>query len=156
MNIRIELCFELPFLTKELMEEFLYSDKDKNKNIDKRTDLFATIMALYPYMSTDEISKRTGVSERVIKEIAVIFGIRKNKQFRSEINRRNGDHPKKGQQPNARPVEKVTRNGRVVATYRSTVEAADANRLNRKLVSDSCRKRIHKYRNGYLYRYKEL
>ena len=95
MNIRIELCFELPFLTKELMEEFLYSGKDKNKNIDKRTDLFATIMALYPHVSTDEISKRTGVSERVIKEIAVIFGIHKNKQFRSDINRRNGDHPKK-------------------------------------------------------------
>lgn len=156
MKIRIELCFELPFLTKELMEDFLYSEKDKSKNIDKRTDLFATIMALYPYISTEEISKRTGVTEQMIKEIAGIFGIHKSKRFRSEINRRNGDHPKQGQQKNARPVEKVARNGRVVATYRSTVEAADANGLDRKLVSNSCNKRIHKYRNGYLYRYKEL
>lgn len=156
MNIRIELCFELPFMTKELMEEFLYSEKDKSKNIDKRTDLFATIMALYPYISTDEISKRTGVTKQIIKEIAGIFGLRKSKQFRSEINRRNGDHPQKGQHPDARPVEKVARNGCVVATYRSTVEAADANGLDRKLVSRSCQKRIHKYRNGYLYRYKKL
>jgi len=150
MKIRIELCFELPFLTKELMEEFLYSEKDKGKNIDKRTDLFATIMALYPYISTEEISKRTGVTKQRIKEIAGIFGLHKSKQFRSEINRRNGNHP------DARPVEKVARNGRVVATYRSTAEAADTNGLDRTLVSKSCQKRIHKYRNGYLYRYKEL
>ena len=144
MKIRIELCFELPFLTKELRDEFLYSEKDKSKNIDKRTDLFATIMALYPYIETKEISKRTGVTVQMIKEIAGIFGLHKSNQFRSEINRRN-----------TKQFEKVARNGRVVATYRSTAEAADANGLGRMLLSKSCQKRIHKYRNGYLYRYKE-
>lgn len=156
MNIRIELCFELPFMTNELKNEYLYraTGKDKERNIERRTDLFATILALYPFISNEEISKRTGVSERTISEIASIFDIRKTEEYRSEVNRRNGYHPNKIS-PNARPVEKVARNGRVVATYRSTNEAARANGIAVKTISWSCTNNSKKYRDGYLYRYKK-
>ena len=118
--------------------------------------MFATLLALYPHKSSEEIAQQLGMSERHVMEIASIFGIKKCKKYRSDVNRKNGEHPNKGHQPGAKPVEKVARNGRVVATYRSTVEAADANGISRIVMSNTCKNKIHKYRDGYLYRYKEL
>lgn len=157
MFIRVELCFALPFLKEELLQEWIKctDEKEKERNIDKRTDLFATMLAMYPNCKTSEISKQLGISKQVIKLYARLFGIHKSKELRSEINRENGDHPKKGIQPNAKAVEKVARNGRVVATYRSTTEAARTNGISVKVMYNSCKRKIHKYRDGYLYRYKK-
>ena len=157
MFIRVELCFALPFLKEELLQEWIKctDNKEKERNIDKRTDLFATMLAMYPNCKTSEISKQLGISKGVIKTYAGLFGIHKSKELLSEIYRQNGDHPKKGIQPNAKAVEKVARNGRVVATYRSTTEAARTNGISVKVMYNSCKRKIHKYRDGYLYRYKK-
>lgn len=157
MFIRVELCFELPFLKEELLQEWknCTDNKEKERNIDKRTDLLATMLAMYPNCKTSEISKQLGISKGVIKIYARLFGIHKSKELLSEIHRQNGDHPKKGIHPNAKAVEKVARNGRVVATYRSTTEAARANGISSKVMYNSCKWEIHKYRDGYLYRYKK-
>lgn len=157
MFIRVELCFALPFLKEELLQEWIKctDKKEKERNIDKRTDLLATMLAMYPNCKTSEISKQLGISKQIIRLYAGLFGIHKSKELRSEINRQNGDHPKKGIHPNAKAVEKVARNGRVVATYRSTTEAARANGISSKVMYNSCKWEIHKYRDGYLYRYKK-
>lgn len=157
MFIRVELCFALPFLKEELFQEWIKctDKKEKERNIDKRTDLLATMLAMYPNCKTSEISKQLGISKQIIRLYAGLFGIHKSKELRSGINRQNGDHPKKGIQPNAKAVEKVARNGRVVATYRSTTEAARANGIKEKTMSKSCVKNLKIYRDGYLYRYKK-
>lgn len=157
MFINVELCFALPFLKEELFQEWIKctDKKEKERNIDKRTDLFATMLAMYPNCKTSDISKQLGISKQVIRIYARLFGLHKSKELRSEINRQNGDHPKKGIQPNAKAVEKVARNGRVVATYRSTTEAARTNGISVKVMYNSCKRKIHKYRDGYLYRYKK-
>ena len=73
--------------------------------------MFATLLALYPHKSSEEIAQQLGMSERHVMEIASIFGIKKCKKYRSDVNRKNGEHPNKGHQPGAKPVEKVARNG---------------------------------------------
>ena len=52
--------------------------------------VFATIMALYPFTSTQAIAKEFGLSQSKVKAMAAACHVRKNDNFRSEINRRNG------------------------------------------------------------------
>ena len=52
--------------------------------------VFATIMALYPFTSTQAIAKEFGMSQNTIKKMAAACHVKKNDDFRSEINRRNG------------------------------------------------------------------
>ena len=157
MNVDVLSCFELPFMTEELKHEWLRctSKAERQKNIDKRTDMLATLLALYPDTETEVLAKQLGMTERTVIFYARMFGVSKSKEFRSEINRRNGEHPNKGHNPNARPVEKVARNGRVVATYRSTTEAEKANGMVHGLIYSRCSGRCKQYINGYKYRYKK-
>jgi len=52
--------------------------------------VFATIMALYPFTSTRAIAQEFGLSQSKVKAMAAACHVRKNDNFRSEINRRNG------------------------------------------------------------------
>lgn len=52
--------------------------------------VFATIMALYPFTSTRAIAQEFGLSQSKVKAMAAACHVRKNDDFRSEINRRNG------------------------------------------------------------------
>ena len=52
--------------------------------------VFATIMALYPFTSTQAIAQEFGLSQSKVKAMAAACHVRKNDNFRSEINRRNG------------------------------------------------------------------
>jgi hypothetical protein len=55
-----------------------------------------------------------------------------------------------------RPIEKVARNGRVVATYKSVSEAAEMNSLSPNAINDHCRGKVKGYsKAGYKYRYKK-
>lgn len=155
MNVDVRLRFELPFMTEELQREWLRcKDKaERQKNIDKRTDLLATLLALYPNTETEALAKQLGMTKKTVIFYARMFCVRKSKEFRSEINRRNGDHPNKTN-PHAREVEKVSRNGRVVATYRSTTEAARANNIHERTMGTYCNRGMKQYKDGYKYRYK--
>ena len=156
MNVDVLSCFELPFMTEELQREWLRcNDKiERQKNIDKRTDMLATLLALYPKTETEKLAKRLGMTKRTVIFYARMFGVSKSKEYRSEINRRNGDHPNKTN-PKAIEVEKVARNGRVVATYRSTFEAARANNIQPRTMGTYCQRGMKRYKDGYKYRYKK-
>ena len=52
--------------------------------------VFATIMALYPFTSTRAIAQEFGLSQSKVKAMAAACHVKKNDDFRSEINRRNG------------------------------------------------------------------
>ncbi len=151
MNVDVLLCFELPFLTDELYRDWVEHDnpKDREKNMEKRTDLLATMLALYPNKDTSEISKQLGISEKRITTYASMFGVKKSKEFRSEVNRKNGGRSNPG-----KPIEKVARNGRVVATYTSTKEAAQANGISDRTIRYCCTGKQSSTR-GYKYRYKK-
>ncbi len=47
-------------------------------------------MALYPFTSTRAIAQEFGLSQSKVKAMAAACHVRKNDDFRSEINRRNG------------------------------------------------------------------
>lgn len=152
MNVDVLLCFELPFLTDELRQEWreCKNDKERERNIEKRTDLFATMLALYPYTETEVLEKQLGISAQRIKEYCGIIGVRKSKEYRSEINRKNGSL----HNPKTKPIEKVARNGRVVATYKSVSEAARENGYSDKTISFYCNRQSRRLK-GYKYRYKK-
>ena len=52
--------------------------------------VFATIMALFPFTRTEDIAKEFGISVDKVKHMAKVCRVKKDKSFRSEINRRNG------------------------------------------------------------------
>lgn len=156
MNVNVRLCFELPFMTEALQREWMRcKDKaERQRNIDKRIDLLATLLALYPDTDTEALAKQLGMTKKTVVFYARMFCVRKSKEYRSEINRKNGYHPNKTN-PNARQVEKVASNGCVVATYRSVTDAAMANNIHRKTMCTYCLRGMQHYKDGYKYRYKK-
>ena len=62
--------------------------------LDERIHLLATLLALYPFTDTEELSKEFLLSEITIKQIVHHYHVKRSKEKRSEINRRNGDNPK--------------------------------------------------------------
>lgn len=60
------LYFELPFITRELCLDYLNNPKNRANNIEKRIDMLATILALYPYKETSEIARQLGIKEKTL------------------------------------------------------------------------------------------
>ena len=133
-------------------------------NFDKQMDAFATIMAAFPFTPTDTLAKEFEVSSiRIIRD-AEMCGVEKSTELRAEAKdylARQGlklDDDRGGDQGNhfMRPVEKVARNGRVVATYKSVLEAAEMNNLSHNAINNHCSGKVKGYSNaGYKYRYKK-
>ena len=133
-------------------------------NFDKQMDAFATIMAAFPFTPTDKLAKEFEVSSiRIIRD-AEMCGVEKSTELRAEAKdylARQGlklDDDRGGDQGNhfMRPVEKVARNGRVVATYKSVLEAAEMNNLSHNAINNHCSGKVKGYSNaGYKYRYKK-
>ena len=133
-------------------------------NFDKQMDAFATIMAAFPFTPTKKLAGEFEVAPRRIEQNAELCGVEKSAELRAEAKdylARQGlklDDDRGGDQGNhfMRPVEKVARNGRVVATYKSVSEAAEANNMSFNGVSDHCRGKVKGYsKAGYKYRYKK-
>ncbi len=52
--------------------------------------VFATILALYPIKPTTEIAEEFGFSVSYITKMARVCRVKKSHEFRSEVNRKNG------------------------------------------------------------------
>lgn len=131
---------------------------------DRQMDAFATIMAAFPFTPTDKLAKEFEVSSIRIIQDAEMCGVEKSTELRAEAKdylARQGlklNDDRGGDQGNhfMRPVEKVARNGRVVATYKSVSEAADMNNLSPNAINDHCHGNVKGYsKAGYKYRYKK-
>ena len=131
---------------------------------DRQMDAFATIMAAFPFTPTKKLAKEFEVAPQRIEQDAELCGVEKSAELRAEAKdylARQGlklDDDRGGDQGNhfMRPVEKVARNGRVVATYKSVSEAAEMNNLSPNTINNHCSGKVKGYSNaGYKYRYKK-
>lgn len=130
---------------------------------DEMFDVLFTFINLYPFTSDRDLAFEFGITKDQVKTIAKILKMVKSPEARREavdylqrqhrelIERRGGDQGNHFM----RPVEKVARNGRVVATYKSVSEAADMNNLSPNAINDHCHGNVKGYsKAGYKYRYK--
>ena len=131
---------------------------------DEMFDVLFTFINLYPFTSDRDLAFEFGITKYQVKTIANILKMVKSpkarreaadylqRQHRELIERRCGDQGNHFM----RPVEKVARNGRVVATYKSVSEAADMNNLSPNAINDHCHGNVKGYsKAGYKYRYKK-
>lgn len=139
-------------------------ESEKATALDRNIDAFATIMASFPFTPISKLAKEFDVDRKRIIRDAEMCGVEKSAELRAEAKdylARQGlklDDERGGDQGNhfMRPVEKVARNGRVVATYKSVSEAADMNNLSQNAINDHCRGNVKGYsKAGYKYRYKK-
>lgn len=131
---------------------------------DEMFDVLFTFINLYPFTSDRDLAFEFGITKAQVKTIANILKMAKSSEARREaadylqrqhrelIQRRGGDQGNHFM----RPVEKVARNGRVVATYKSVLEAAEMNNLSHNAINNHCSGKVKGYSNaGYKYRYKK-
>ena len=140
-------------------------ESEKATALDRHIDAFATIMASFPFTPISKLAKEFDVDRKRIIRDAEMCGVEKSTELRAEAKdylARQGlklDDDRGGDQGNhfMRPVEKVARNGRVVATYKSVLEAAEMNNLSHNAINNHCSGKVKGYSNaGYKYRYKKL
>ena len=151
-------------LTSRLVIAKREIESEKATVLDRNIDAFATIMAAFPFTPISKLEKEFEVDRKRIIRDAELCGVEKSTELRAEAKdylARQGlklDDDRGGDQGNhfMRPVEKVARNGRVVATYKSVSEAADMNNLSPNAINDHCRGNVKGYsKAGYKYRYKK-
>ena len=139
-------------------------ESGKAAAFDRQMDAFATIMASFPFTPINKLAKEFDVDRKRIIRDAELCGVEKSTELRAEAKdylARQGlklDDDRGGDQGNhfMRPVEKVARNGRVVATYKSVLEAAEMNNLSHNAINNHCSGKVKGYSNaGYKYRYKK-
>lgn len=132
------------------------------KSRDAITHTIATILAAYPFTPTEHLVQEFGLTRETIHGIATIAGVTKSKTAVKEaseylkiqgrkIDERRGGHNKVA-------IEKISRNGRVIATYSCLDEAAIANGISKNRVYFRCADKVEKeskYINGYTFRYKK-
>ena len=158
----------LKMVNRELSAQLAKAKRDiesgRAANFDKQMDAFATIMAAFPFTPTKKLAGEFEVAPRRIEQNAELCGVEKSAELRAEAKdylARQGlklDDDRGGDQGNhfMRHVEKVARNGRVVATYKSVSEAAEMNNLSPNAINDHCRGNVKGYsKAGYKYRYKK-
>ena len=138
-------------------------ESEKATALDRHIDAFATIMAAFPFTPINKLAKEFKVDRKRIIRDAELCGVEKSAELRTEAKdylARQGlklDDDRGGDQGNhfMRPVEKVARNGRVVATYKSVSEAAEMNNLSHNAINNHCSGKVKGYSNAcYKYRYK--
>ena len=151
-------------LTSKLATARREIDSGKAAAFDRQMDAFATIMSSFPFTPISKLAKEFEVDRKRIIRDAELCGVEKSTELRAEAKdylARQGlrlDDDRGGDQGNhfMRPVEKVARNGRVVATYKSVSEAADMNNLSPNAINDHCHGNVKGYsKAGYKYRYKK-
>lgn len=156
-----QLRYRLPTFRREWRINSHDDDSVKEVLRDKRTHVLATCMAAYPTTPSKQLAEEFGIDRQLIDQLAKMYGITKSKETRSEINRQNAmkcKNPFGGRSnygANKREVEKVTKRGKVVATYESIKAAAAANKTAVSNIGKRCRGVIHSPLKGYNYRYKK-
>jgi hypothetical protein len=131
---------------------------------DEMFDVLFTFINLYPFTSDRDLAFEFGITKAQVKTIANILKMAKSSEARREaadyLQRQHREliQRRGGNQGNhfTRPVEKVAKNGRVVATYTSVKEAAEANGFVENTITKHCNGKIKGYAtDGYKYRYKK-
>lgn len=140
----------------------------RSQNIaDNHIDILATMMAAYPFTPDKDLEFEFGIPINRIRETARVLGLIKSPEARREaadylqrqhrelIQRRGGDQGNH----NTRPVEKVAKYGRLIASYDSVKEAARENGMWPETVRKHCNRYYKPYKeftkDGFTFRYKK-
>jgi hypothetical protein len=161
LNYRLDVAMEV---NAELRHRTDDTDKKSQEIAERHVDILASIMALFPFTPTEDLSFEFGLQPNKISYVAQALGVLKSKDERDAarsylqkqglqlMERRGGlqsEHFMK-------QIEKVARNGRVVATYKSINEAAEMNGIAAQTITKHCTGKIKGYTiDGYKYRYKK-
>ncbi len=138
------------------------------KKIDDETfDVLFTLINLYPFTTDGDLAHEFGITPKQVKAIAKTLNMTKSKEARKEaseylrrqhielIQRRGGNQ---GNFPMSKPVEKISRNGRVIQTYDSLKEAEEDTGHAAETIRNMCKAygTKRKYTNeGYTFRFRD-
>lgn len=135
---------------------------------DRHVDILASLMALYPFTTDKDLVLEFNIPADRIREVARVLGVVKSPEARREareylqrqhvefIERRGGNQ---GNFPISKPVEKMSRNGRVIQTYDTIKEAEEDTGHAAKTIRNMCKSydTKRKYtKEGYTFRFREL
>lgn len=164
LEYRLDTAIEINAKLRQHNDE---EDSSSQDIIDSHIDILATLMSLYPFTPNKDLVFEFDIPRDRIREMARIFGQAKSPEARREavdylqrqhrelIQRRGGD--KGNHNPiNSKHVLKVSRNGIVMATYRSIADAAKNNGHSEKTIKKYCdsEKRIYN-KDGFTFRYRK-
>lgn len=145
-----------------------YEDDDRRSEeiADRHVDILATLMAAYPFTPTEDLAFEIGLPVQRIRYVAEAFNVLKSKEKREEareylrkqqielVDRRGGDQG--NHKPRTRQVEKIDKKGKVLASYKSIVDAANRTGCSSKTIQKYCLSKKTIYmKDGITFRYKE-
>lgn len=134
---------------------------------DRHVDILASLMALYPFTTDKDLVLEFNIPADRIREVARVLGVVKSPEARREareylqrqhvefIERRGGNQ---GNFPISKPVEKISRNGRVIQTYDSLKEAEEDTGHAAVTIRNMCKAydTKRKYtKEGYTFRFRD-
>jgi hypothetical protein len=128
----------LPAFREDLKVNASLKPEEKQRRIDARTDILATILAAYPSTPTKRLAKEFNVSVEYINAIARNHGVTKSGLFRGHTA--------------ANKVEKVDADGNIVAVYESVNKAAQAEGVQYSTIRRRVEGRDKTPLNGFTYR----
>ena len=64
------------------------------ERFDERMHLLATLLALYPFTSNEQLSKEFKYHPNYIRLLASYYGVYKSDEHRRRVNKQNGDNPR--------------------------------------------------------------
>ena len=143
------------------------TDNGRSQEIaDNHIDILATLMAAYPFTPDKDLEFEFGIPSYRIRDTARMLGQIKSpearaeareylqKQHRELIQRRGGDQG--NHKPRTRQVEKVDKKGKVLASYKSIVDAANRTGCTSKTIQKYCLSEKTIYmKDGITFRYKD-
>ena len=167
---------DLKFRLKTALQELNGYHRDYNDAIryeqqlninDEMLDVFATLVNLYPFTTDNDLAFEFGIKVDQVRYIARILKLAKSKEKRQEavdylrrqhiefVQRRGGNQ---GNFPMSKPVEKISRNGRVIKTYSTISEAEDDTKHAAETIRNMCKAydTKRKYtKEGYTFRFRD-
>ena len=162
LKYRLDVAMEINTKLRQHNEEV---DRRSQEIADNHIDILATLMAAYPFTPDKDLEFEFGIPVHRIRDTARLLGVIKSPEARAEareylqkqhiemIERRGGDKCTH----HVKPVEKVTKRGRVLATYKSVGDAANRSGFSTRTIQTYCQaKDGKKYTSeGFTFRYKE-
>lgn len=131
----------LPAFRSDLRTNAYMKQEEKQRRLDVRTDILATILAAYPTTSTKQLAKEYGLKPSFVSQLAENHGVHKVGY--------------KGHRAAKNKIEKVDSEGDVVAVYDSTSQAAKAERVPYSSIRCRIEGRVKTTLNGFTYRLKK-
>ena len=165
LKYRLDVAMEVNAGLRHRIDD---EERKSQEIADRHVDILASLMALYPFTPTEDLSFEFGLPPNRISYVATALKVVKSKDERDQareylqkqglqlVERRGGDQ---GNYADAKPVDKVGKYGRLIKSYDSMKAAAQDNGLCSETVREHCN-RYHKAnklftKDGYTFRFKK-